>query len=141
MKSAYVRERVRLTADHVRKAKALVASGKVEGRGIDWADDRCQGLVLRVQRTSATWYLKLRTTTLRIASVDVLDLDAARDQADQARLQAKRGENARAGLATYEAEVATGTPDDIAWMAGVIEAQDSPAPLSDADRRLRGPWL
>ncbi|MGW9820487.1 integrase [Methylorubrum extorquens] len=141
MKAAYVRERVRLTADHVRKAKALVASGKVEGRGIDWADDKCQGLVLRVQRTSATWYLKLRTTTLRIASVDVLDLDAARDQADQARLQVKRGENARAGLASYEANIAFGVPEDIAWLRGIVDAKETPEPLSDAERRLRGPWL
>ncbi|GLS45905.1 integrase family protein [Methylobacterium brachythecii] len=141
MKQAYVRERVRLTAEHVRKAQALVASGKVAGRGLDWADDRCQGLVLRVQRTSATWYLKLRSTTLRIGPVDGVDLAEARHRADQARLQVQRGENARAGLVTYQREIEAGTPDDIAWMSSVIDAETTPAPLSDAERRERGPWL
>ena len=141
MKKAYVRERVRLTAEHVRRAQALVAAGRVEGRGIDWADDRCQGLVLRVQRTTATWYLRLRTTTLRIGPVDTIDVTEARHRADQARLQAARGENARAGLVTYQREVDAGTPDDIAWLASVTDAEETAMPLSDAERRVRGPWL
>ncbi len=94
--ATYVRERCRLTADHVRRAQALVAAGKVVGRGQEWADDKVAGLILRAQRGTVTWYLKLRTTTLRIGPAATFSLDEARDQATQARLQHKRGENARA---------------------------------------------
>ncbi|EHP92636.1 MULTISPECIES: integrase arm-type DNA-binding domain-containing protein [Methylorubrum] len=142
MAATYVRERVRLTAEHVKRAKAMVAAGKVPGRGQEWADDKVQGLLLRAQRTSVTWYLKLRTTTLRLGSADVLDLDTARDQATDARLKAKRGENVRGALAAYEASVAAGDDEDIAWAVAEFEAMKAPPEvLSDADRRLRGPWL
>lgn len=141
MAATYVRERVRLTADHVRRAQALVAADKVIGRGMEWADDKAPGLILRAQRTSCTWYLKLRTTTLRIGPVDTFGLDEARDQAIQARLQVKRGENARAALQSYERSVAAGEDWDIALMASEDAARETPSPLSDADRRVHGPWL
>lgn len=141
MAATYVRERCRLTADHVRRAQALVAAGKVVGRGMEWADDKAPGLILRAQRTSATWYLKLRTTTLRIGPIATFSLDEARDQATQARLQHKRGENARAALQSYEQSVAAGEDWDLALMASEEAARETPSPLSDADRRVHGPWL
>jgi hypothetical protein len=54
-KGGYTRERVRLTAAHLKKAAAMIASGSVEGRGIEWADEGCQGLTLRITRSAGSW--------------------------------------------------------------------------------------
>lgn len=46
--NARTRERAKLTARHVEAARKLVASGRLEGRGHERADEQERGLVLRV---------------------------------------------------------------------------------------------
>lgn len=62
---AYARERSKLTGEHVRRAAALVAAGKVPGRGIDHADVGCPGLILRTTPLAVTWLYKSRVSTVR----------------------------------------------------------------------------
>ena len=51
--NVWTRERARLTARHVEAARKLLASGRLEGRGHEWADEQERGLVLRVGRRAA----------------------------------------------------------------------------------------
>ena len=136
--SLHVREKHRLTAEHVRKALAMVAGKSVACRYIEWVDTRTQGLALRITPTAATWYLRTRTKTLRIGSAEILSVDHARDRADQARLDLAHGRNAKDAVETYESLIASGEDDIGAW-----EIADFAADLrcqSDEDRRANGPW-
>lgn len=133
----YTRERARLTADHVRRARALVAGGRVEGRGVEWGDTACVGLTLRVTPLAATWYLRGRASTVRLGSVDALTVAAAREAATRARLDLKDGRDPKLDLKVFEhAMAATGDEEaaaDAAWPEEV-------AVPSDEERRRRGPW-
>ncbi|GJE17262.1 hypothetical protein ASF27_11890 [Methylobacterium sp. Leaf102] len=137
-RGTYARERARLTAEHLKKARRMIDSGTVPGRGIDFCDDAFPGLVLRVTPAAGNWILKLRMSTLRLGDMASVSVAAAREAAARARLDVKDGRDPRQDVAVYaHAMVTTGgdheTSADAAWPVEV-ERQ------SDEDRRRHGPW-
>lgn len=137
--NAWTRERVKLTKDHVRNARRMLASGAVPGRGMEWGDTDCVGLSLRVGRTSASWYLRMDTRTVRLADMEALTVAAAREAAKQARLDVRAGRNERPRLDLYaEALRETG---DIETASDAAFCEDlGAAETPDDVRRTRGPW-
>ncbi len=90
-RGGYGRERTKLTQAHVKRAKGLIASDGLEGRGFDFVDTACQGLVLRVTRRSGTWLLKRRTGTVTLGDMDSLPVASARVAAEEVRSAERRG--------------------------------------------------
>ncbi|WP_244474501.1 Arm DNA-binding domain-containing protein [Methylobacterium sp. Leaf85] len=137
-RGTYARERTRLTAEHVKKAGRMIAAGKVPGRGIDFSDEACPGLTLRVTPLSGTWLLKTRTSTIRLGDMAAVPLAAARVAAERTRVDLRDGRDPRPDVRVYAHAMATTGGDhetaaDAAWPVE-IERQ------SDEDRRRHGPW-
>ncbi|MCJ2130976.1 integrase arm-type DNA-binding domain-containing protein [Methylobacterium sp. E-045] len=135
--STYTRERGRLTAVDVKRALAMVAGGKVPGRGIDHADIAFPGLILRTTPLAVTWYLKTRTKTLRLGDGASLTVAAAREAATRAKLDLNAGIDPSVDLRVFEHAMAKTGDLAVAIDAAfpeVVELQ------TDEDRRRRGPW-
>jgi hypothetical protein len=136
-RGAYSRERVKLTIEHVKKAKAMVAQGKVVGRGHEFVDTASPGLVLRVTPRAATWYLRLRTTTVRIGAAENMPIADIRTLASRARLAVKDGQDPRRDLKIFERAMEQDVDPAVAMDAAYPELLDD---QTDEDRRLSGPW-
>lgn len=137
-RGSYARERARLTAEHLKRARRLIDAGKVPGRGIDFCDNGFPGLVLRVTPAAGTWIYKARMSTIRLGDMASVPVAAAREAAERARLNIRDGKDPRLDAAVYaHAMDRTGgdhvASADAAWPVEV-ERQ------SDDDRRRRGPW-
>jgi integrase len=136
--NAYTRERRRLSADDIDSARAMVAGSRVPGRGAEWADTEQRGLVLRVLPMGAVWYLRLRTTTVRLGTVDdIPTAAAARVAAMRVKVAVADGRGFKADLNMFsQALELTGNnetrADDVAFAI--------PEPVDDAHRRRHGPW-
>ncbi|MGF9759822.1 integrase family protein [Microvirga sp. 0TCS3.31] len=136
-RGAYTRERVKLTIEHVKKAKAMVAQGKVVGRGHEFVDTASPGLVLRVTPQAATWYLRLRTTTVRIGAAEFMPIADIRTLASRARLAVKDGMDPRRDLKIFESAMQQDVDPAVAMDAAYPELADD---QTDEERRLYGPW-
>lgn len=136
-RGTYVRERVRITADHTKKAASLIAAGRVTGRGLEFADVGCPGLVLRVTPLSGAWLLKTERTTIRLGDMDALAVPAAREAATRTKLAIKDGRDPGPDLMMFSQ--ALQRTDDVAVAAEAAFAEEPPMP-SDAHRRRHGPW-
>ncbi|MCJ2024772.1 hypothetical protein [Methylobacterium sp. J-067] len=138
-RGGYERERAKLTADHLKKARRLIAAGAVPGRGCEFADTESPGLLLRVTRRSGTWLLKHRSGTVRLADMDALPVSAAREAAERARVAVREGRvgGLAVDLATWEEAHRRGFSAEDARDAAFPE----PLPQqTDGDRRRDGPW-
>jgi integrase len=138
-RGGYERERVKLTAAHIKRAKTLIANGAVPGRGCEFADTESAGLLLRVTRRSGTWFLKHRAGTVRLADMDALPVAAAREAAERARVAVREGRTGglAVDLATWEEAHRRGMSVDDARDAAFPEALPQ---QTDGDRRRDGPW-
>ncbi|MBE7196316.1 MAG: integrase family protein [Parafilimonas terrae] len=136
---AYTRKRVALGLDHVVRGETLIEEGRVPGRGIEYADTRTAGLILRVTPTASTFMLKTEKATIRLGEANRITVDQARDQATLARISLKSGRDPRRQVAAFEA--AMGQTADVAASAEVAAAVDDTPRQSEADRRAHGPWL
>jgi hypothetical protein len=136
-RGTYTRERAKLTVEHVKKAKAMVANGRVEGRGHEFVDTASPGLVLRVTPQAATWYLRLRATTVRIGAAEIMPIADIRTLASRARLAVKDGADPRRDLRVFESAMAQDVDPAVAMDAAYPELMDD---QTDEDRRLSGPW-
>jgi len=137
-RGTYSRTRTRLTAQTIATAAKLIAKGQVPGRGAEYADTETTGLTLRVTSAAGVWYLRHRKGTVRLGSMDRLDLPAARHAAHVARTDLERGVDPRQDLQIFEMRVERGDSLDEAHDAAfpaVIE------PPSEAHRRKHGPWI
>lgn len=137
-RGTYSRTRTRLTAQTIATAAKMIAKGQVPGRGAEYADTETAGLTLRVTNAAGVWYLRHRKGTVRLGSMDRLDLPAARHAAHVARTDLERGVDPRQDVQIFEMRVAAGD--------GLDEAHDAAFPMaieppSDAHRRRHGPWL
>ncbi len=88
---AYTRKRVAIGLDHVIRGETLIEEGRVPGRGIEYADTRTAGLILRVTPTASTFFLKTERATIRLGEANRITVDQARDQATLARISLKSG--------------------------------------------------
>lgn len=136
-RGTYSRTRVRLTAQTIATAARLIEKGHVQGRGTEFADTETTGLTLRVTSAAGTWYLRHRKGTIRLGSMDLLDLPAARHAAHVARTDLERGVDPRLDVQIFAHEVSTGASVDDAHEVAFPEIVEE---LPDADRRRRGPW-
>lgn len=135
--NAWTRERARLTARHVEAARKLLASGKVEGRGHEWADEQERGLVLRVGKQGGAWYLKTETRTVRLGGMD-LPVAAAREAAQQSRIDLRKGRvPSKTNLRVWEEAHRRGLSDEDARDAAF--AIDATVQTLE-ERRRDGPW-
>lgn len=137
-RGTYSRTRTRLTAQTIATAARMIAKGQVQGRGAEFADTETAGLTLRVTSAAGVWYLRHRRGTIRLGSMDRLDLPAARHAAHVARTDLERGVDPRQDLEIFEMRRERGDSLDEAHDAAfpaVIE------PPSEAHRRRHGPWL
>lgn len=136
--NAYTRERRRLTADDLDSARAMVAGSRVPGRGAEWADTEQRGLVLRVLPMGPVWYLRLRTNTVRLGTLeDIPTVPGARMAAMRVKIAVADGRGYKADLTMYHQALALtdNNPvraDDVAFVI--------PEPVDDAHRRRHGPW-
>lgn len=138
-KATYTRKRVPLAFEHVERGEELIHKGAVPGRGIEFADTRTPGLVLRVTPTASTFMLKTEHATIRLGEAHRLTVEDARDQAVMAKISLKRGRDPRRQVAAFEA--AMGRTDDLAASAEAAAAVDDTPAQTEADRRAHGPWL
>ncbi|GLS55057.1 MULTISPECIES: integrase arm-type DNA-binding domain-containing protein [Methylobacteriaceae] len=137
--AAYTRKRVALALEHVERGEELIEEGRVPGRGIEYADTRTAGLILRVTPTASTFMLKTEHATVRLGEASRITVDQARDQAALARISLKRGRDPRRQVAAFEASL--GDSGDQASAAEVAAAVDDTPAQTEADRRAYGPWL
>ncbi|WP_375463013.1 integrase arm-type DNA-binding domain-containing protein [uncultured Methylobacterium sp.] len=135
--NAWSRTRAKLTAHHVKAALKLVASGAMEGRGHEWADETERGLVLRVGKTGGAWYLKTETRTVRLGDID-LPVAAAREAAQRSRVDLREGRNpSKVNLQVWGEAHRRGMKPGVARDAAFAQ----PLPIRSAeDRRREGPW-
>lgn len=136
--NTWTRERVKLSAAHVTKAQRMVENSAVAGRGHEYVDTGCPGLVLRIGPKGGAFHLKTESRTVRLGDMLALPVTAAREAANRARLDLKDGiEPSRTNLRVFEAAHARGfKPKD---------ARDAAYPKfevarTDEDRREQGPW-
>lgn len=136
-RGTYARERLNLTEATLRRARGMIAAGRFEGRGAEFLDTACQGLTLRVTPASGTWYLRMRSTTVKLGTMEDLNVPAAREAATRARLDVASGTDPKGDLALFRRML--GKTSDVAHAAAVAfpayEHQQS-----QAERRRRGPW-
>ncbi|SFI10832.1 integrase arm-type DNA-binding domain-containing protein [Methylobacterium brachiatum] len=137
--AAYTRKRVVLALEHVERGEELIEKGRVPGRGIEYADTRTAGLILRVTPTASTYMLKTEHATVRLGEASRITVDQARDQAALARISLKRGRDPRRQVAAFEASL--GDSGDQSSAAEVAAAVDDTPAQTEADRRSHGPWL
>lgn len=135
--NAWTRERTELNAHHLKKAAKLVASGAFEGRGHEWADTEERGLVLRVGRQGAAWYLKTEARTVRLGGTD-LPVKAARVAARRCREDLRAGRTpSKVNLQIFEEAHRRGfTP---ANARDAAFATPLAVPTTE-ERRRDGPW-
>jgi len=76
--------RLLITLDIVVQARRYVAAGAVKGMIVEWRDVAQTGLVLRLTSTAATWYLRRRSSTLRIGNIEDTGVATAREMARKA---------------------------------------------------------
>ncbi|KQP51102.1 hypothetical protein ASF41_13005 [Methylobacterium sp. Leaf111] len=136
-RGSYTREKVRMTAATVDRAAAMIQDGALTGRGAEILDTATPGLTLRVTRAAGTWYLRHRKATIRLGSIETLNLPAARAAAIKVRGDVELGIDPKPDVAMFERIVVRG--DSLAHAVDVafpeyLEEQ------SDEDRRRRGPW-
>ncbi len=136
-KRDYIRDHLRLTSEHVRRAQTMISAGKVGDSVIEWRDERCMGLVLRITPKAGIWYLRRRDRTIRLGSIDTLSVDDARFQADEARLALKRGKDPRAKARLYESVLAQSGDEGLAWE---LSFAAETTPCDDSTRLATGPW-
>lgn len=135
--NTWTRERARLTARHVEAARKLLASGRIEGRGHEWADEGERGLVLRVGKAGGAWYLKTETRTVRLGDMD-LPVAAAREAAQRSRVDLREGRNpSKVNLRIWSEGHKRGMDPSVARDAAF--AQPLPVPSAE-ERRRDGPW-
>ena len=135
--NVWTRERARLTARHVEAARKLLASGRLEGRGHEWADEQERGLVLRVGKTSGAWYLKTESRTVRLGGMD-LPVTAAREAAQQSRIDLRKGwVPSKVNLRVWEEAHRRGLSDEDAHDAAFAVDATMQTP---EERRRDGPW-
>nr|WP_137830858.1 integrase family protein [Methylobacterium sp. L1A1] len=143
-RGGYGRERTKLTQAHVKRAKGLIASEGLEGRGFDFVDTACQGLVLRVTRRSGTWLLKRRTGTVTLGDMDSLPVASARVAAEEVRSAERRGLTKRMiaqELDVFSRVTARGIGTEQALdIAFTKPHPDDPVEMTDEERRRHGPW-
>lgn len=130
----YSRERILINESTILRVNQMLEKGTVKGTCHDIADEMTPGLILRVNRTYAVWYLKTRTRTVRISDMSNLHPCEARVAAMKARQQIERGEDPTDNLEVYSRALAfdEGEAEEIAW----------PPPRPDLKKRRRehGPW-
>jgi hypothetical protein len=85
-KPSFERRTVHLTQEVVRKAQSLVASGQAKGKIIEWADDKEEGLCLRLTTRACASYLRLRAKSVKLSDAGELTVDEARRLASAAKL-------------------------------------------------------
>ena len=132
---AYERERTRITAATVARAKALVARRAFTGRGLDIVDEAMPGLVLRVGPQGARWMLKARMRIVKLGPVDSLTPGQARIAAARARGDLADGADPAEAVEVYSLAISSEMedPESTAW---------GPAPVDRrARRRAQGPWI
>ena len=135
--NTWSRTRAKLTATHVRAAQKLVAGGRIEGRGHEWADEQERGLVLRVGKTGGAWYLKTEQRTVRLGDMD-LPVAAAREAAQRSRVDLRDGRvPSRASLRVWQEAHRRGLSPADAMDAAFPETVPE---QSQDDRRRDGPW-
>lgn len=135
--NAWSRTRARLTAAHVKAAQKLLAGGRIEGRGHEWADEQERGLVLRVGKTGGAWYLKTEQRTVRLGDMD-LPVAAAREAAQRSRVDLRDGRvPSRANLRVWQAAHRRGMSPADALDAAFPETVPE---QSQDERRRDGPW-
>ncbi len=116
-----------------------MSGGASRGGGIEFADTRTPGLILRVTPTASTFMLKTEHATVRLGEASRITVEQARDQATLARISLKRGRDPRRQVAAFEATL--GDSGDQASAAEVAAAVDDTPAQTEADRRAHGPWL
>jgi len=135
--NTWTRERVKLSKRKVDAARKLLASGKINGRGHEWADTEEKGLVLRVGKAGGAWYLKTEQRTVRLGDMD-LPVAAAREAAQQSRVELRQGRTpSRASLRILQVAHRRGLSAEDALDAAFPE---EPVERSEEDRRRDGPW-
>ncbi len=137
--AAYTRKRVALAVEYVERGEDLIEQGKVPGRGIEFADTRTPGLILRVTPTASTFMLKTEKATIRLGEANRITVEQARDQAALAKISLKRGRDPRRQVAAFEASM--GQTADVTVSAEAAAAVDDTPAQTEADRRAHGPWL
>ena len=137
--TGYTRKRVALSYDVVERGEDLIADGRVPGRGIEFADIRTPGLILRVTPRASTFMLKTEHATIRLGEANRINIDQARDQATLARISLKRGRDPRRQVAAFEASLGQ-TGDQAAATEAAAAVDDTPIQSAD-DRRRNGPWM
>lgn len=144
-KETFTRERVKLTQNHVKQARALVAKDALQGTGLEYADTACQGLVLRVRRRSGKFILKSRTGSTTLGDMDTLPVAAARVAAAKVRAEQLKGTPKRiidVELMCFSGVFARGHNLETALDVAFTEPHpDDPLEMSDEDRRRYGPWF
>ncbi|GJD37769.1 hypothetical protein OICFNHDK_0207 [Methylobacterium bullatum] len=88
--NARTRERAKLTARHVEAARKLVASGRLEGRAHERADEQERGLVLRVGKQGGPGTSRRRPGRSASEGMD-LPVAAAREAAQRSRIDLRQG--------------------------------------------------
>ncbi|WP_082507823.1 integrase family protein [Methylobacterium sp. Leaf113] len=135
--NTWSRTRARLTATHVKAAQKLLAGGRIEGRGHEWADELERGLVLRVGKTGGAWYLKTEQRTVRLGDMD-LPVAAAREAAQRSRVDLRDGRvPSRANLRVWQEAHRRGMSPADALDAAFPETVSE---QSQEERRRDGPW-
>lgn len=137
--AAYTRKRVSIGLEHVVRGETLIEEGRVPGRGIEFADTRTAGLILRVTPTASTFFLKTEHATIRLGEANRITVDQARDQATLARISLKSGKDPRRQVAAFEATL--GHTGDHAAAFEIASAVDDTPAQTEEQRRLNGPWL
>ncbi len=153
-KEAFTRERTAITADHVKRARKLIAADALQETGLEISDTECQGLVLRVRRRTGKWLLKTRARTVTLGNMDALTPTAARIAVKEVWAASERGMTLKevkyelgcfAEVLGKDVRYADGfmrkaTPQRALGVAFPRPAPDDVPEATDEQRRLRGPW-
>ncbi|MCE4225021.1 hypothetical protein HCU64_14775 [Methylobacterium sp. C25] len=70
-----------LTNDIIVQAKRYVESGATKGQVVEWRDSEQMALVLRLTSTAATWYVRRRTASWRLGTIQDTGVRDARELA------------------------------------------------------------
>lgn len=134
MPGRYTRERTRIGATTIERVTRMMRTGTVPGAGIDIADEGTPGLILRVNKRFAVWFLKTKRRTVRLSDMANLGPREARIAAANARAALEKGKDPAESLEVYALAKAF---DDV----DAEEAAWRPPPVDrDARRRQNGPW-
>lgn len=92
---SFERRTVHLTQEVVRKAQSLVSSGQTRGKIIEWADDKEEGLCLRLSTRACGFYLRLRDRSVKMADAADLTVEEARRLGRASKLAWRQDVNPR----------------------------------------------